>query len=487
MPYKNTEKLRSALSSTPSPSSLLSSRINSYLRGSSVTPQSTRDNILYKTFLPTSASSSDSLPFSYRPYLSNTSPSSTFTSRLIHGYGSPTLTSPYRSSSPLLSKTTNYNSNVLGEDDDDYEPETSYRRKYKIIRSPVGSPTGNDVQSLRYRSSVSPEGDDVDDDDYGYSYGTYSCPRPSGESSLKLSTYDGDYDGSYEADMAEMYDYVPYGPSRHGILELTRHEDNNHSYNLPSSSLRSLSPPPTSLVTRSILPSYSKYQDEPLTKPYQSNTLLDSIVSSTAARARQVLQDSKLPDYKHASLLLSVEGSAVSEDGKNRYGFRYYPPPIPLKGSHIGLDERILGITPKTISPADSFLSSYLNKLQDIRSDVRDHVNRSDYARLQSVAPAPRPSYAHSTVHMPVHIGGRAHSVPVSSYRSRLDNGQSHRVDVFPLVVSETTMPVDKKLHLPYYKAGGDGSGSPSKLTVLEKINIKVTTKHSHFSNAYYC
>jgi hypothetical protein len=496
VPYRNIEKMKSALSSSPSPSSLLSSRINSYLRGSSAIPHSTRDNFLYKTLLPTRSSSNDAASqFSYRPYLSDPTPTSTYYSTPSHEHRSRTLTSSYRSPSPFLARAraSSYDNDYLDNDDyDDYESETGYRRKYKIITSPVGSPLGSGVRrigdtAINYRRSVSPDGSDVEDDygDRSDRYSTYSCPRPSGAPLLKLSSYDGSYDGTYEADMAEMYDYVPFSPSRHGFLEFTRHDDNNlpSSY-LASSSLRSSSPPPSSYTSLSVFPRPSSHLDESAIKPYKSNTLLDSIVSSTAARARQVLQDSKLPDYKHASLLLSVEGSAVSEDGKNRYGFRYYPPPIPLKGSHIGLDERILGISPKSYSPADSFLSSYLNKLSGIRSEVRDHVERGDYARGRSVVAANKPTYSHSTVHLPVDIGGRAHSVPVSSYRSRLNDGQSHRFDVFPLVVSEATLPSDKKLHLPYYKAGVDTSGSPTRLTVLEKINIKAAIIGSRMDSA---
>uniref|UniRef100_A0A0B7AB22 Uncharacterized protein n=1 Tax=Arion vulgaris TaxID=1028688 RepID=A0A0B7AB22_9EUPU len=481
VPYKNFQKIRSALPSTPAPTSLLSSRIDSYLRGSSASPYSTRDNLSFKTFLPTRSSSNDVLSHvTYRPFYTDPNSSNTFSSKLIHGYNPPTHASAYRSISPYIPtvRTNTNNNDYLEDEDDEYDPETTYKRKYKIIRSPAGGQIGSGVRrigepAVTYPRSASPDGDQTDDDydDNSETYGTYSCPRPSGENSLKLSSYDGNYDGSYEADMAEMYDYVPYGPSRQGILELTEHEDNNipSSY-LTSSSLRSVSPLPAYL---SVVPTHSKYLDETQRQPYQSNTLLQSLLSNAAARAKKVLEASSLPDYKNASLVLSVEGSAVTEDGKNRYGFKYYPPPIPLKGSHIGLDERILGITPKSDSSGDSFLSNYLNKLRGIRSDVRGNVDKSEYGRVRSIAPVSSPKYVHSTVHLPVHIGDRSHSVPVSSYRSRLDNGQSHRVDVFPLVVSETTLPSGKKLQLPYYKAGGEGSGSSNQLTVLEKINIK--------------
>ncbi|XP_059147716.1 uncharacterized protein LOC131935367 isoform X3 [Physella acuta] len=451
VPYRNAEKIRSALASSPPPTSLLSSRIDSYLRGSSLPPRPfPRDiasNISYTSYLPRSSSPSNIR--SLVPYTSALSDSG-------RDY-SPS----YRSTSPYISRAeASSDYDYAGSDDEDYEPE-SYRRKYRIIRSPVSS---------SYHRAGSPDGSEDEYYDASDSFGTYSCPRPSGISPLKLSSYDGEYDGSYEADMAEMYDYVPFGPSRHGILELT-HEDDSP---LPSytSSLPRLSPPQSSLPRVTVLPSYSRSSDVALPSP-STHPLLDSLVSSTAAKARAVLANSKLPEYKNASLVLSVEGSAVSEDGQNRYGFRYYPPPIPLRGSHIGLDERILSIAPKDVSPADSFLSKYLNRLRDIRTDIRDHVNRGDYARGHSVATVSSPSpYVHRTVTMPVHISGRAHSVPVSSYRSRLDGGQHHHVDVFPLVVSETSLPSDKKLHLPVYRAGGD-SGSPTKLTVLEKINIK--------------
>lgn len=491
VPYKNLDKIRSVLSSSPAPTSLLSSRINSYLRGSSLPLHPARDSISSLTSLLPATSTHKHIisDISYRPFLPDPSSPSVYSSQLSQP-------SRNQSSSPFLPrlKLTTYNSDDLAshdDDDDDDEPETSYRRKYKIVRSPAGASYGSGVRrigepALTYPHLTSTESDDVEGDyeDSTEAYGTYSCTRPSGSSSLKLSSYEGDYDGSYEADMAEMYDYVPFGPSRHGILELSEYENaNSPSSYLTPVSVRSLSPP-LSASSLSVVPQHSRYLEDAVSKPYQSSALLDSVVSNTVARAKKVLEDSKLPDYKQASLLLSVEGSAVSPDGKNRYGFRYYPPPIPLKGSHIGLDERILSITPKSVSPADSFLSNYLNKLRDIRHEVRDHVDRGEYGRVRSLAPAgSRPTYIHSTVHMPVHIEGRAHSVPVSSYRSRLHDGQSHRVDVFPLVVGETSLPSDSKLHLPYYKAGGvgvvggerPGCESPNKLTVLEKINIKVT------------
>lgn len=457
VPYRNVEKIRSALASVPPPTSLLSSRIDSYLRGSSLParpfPRDIASNISYSSYLP--RANSPSYTRSLVPY----------TSALSDSGRDYSYSPSYRSTSPYISRAeASSDYDYAGSDDDDYEPE-SYRRKYRIIRSPVTS---------SYRRAGSPDGSEDEYYDASDSFGIYSCPRPSGISPLKLSSYDGEYDGSYEADMAEMYDYVPFGPSRHGILELT-HEDDSPlpSYTSNMSRLSRLSPPRSSLPRVTVLPSYSKSSDVAVPS-HSTNPLLDSLVSSTAAKARAVLANSKLPDYKNASLVLSVEGSAVSEDGQNRYGFRYYPPPIPLRGSHIGIDERILSIAPKDVSPADSFLSKYLNRLRDIRTDTRDHVNRGDYARGHSVATVSSPSpYVHRTVTMPVHISGRPHSVPVSSYRSRLDDGQHHHVDVFPLVVSETSLPSDRKLHLPVYRAGGD-SGSPSKLTVLEKINIKV-------------
>ncbi|CAL1541952.1 unnamed protein product [Lymnaea stagnalis] len=466
IPYRNIAKIKSALSEAPPPSSLLSSRIESYLRGSSLPPKPlSRDianSISYSSLLSRSAS-----PRELRSYAS---PYREYLPERTRSYTRSVSPASYRSPSPYVSRTDADYDYAGSDGDEDYEPE-SYRRKYKIVKTPVGIGSGSSV----YRDHSSDGSDDDEYYDADESFGTYTCPRPPGTSQNKLSTYDGGYDGTYEADMAEMYDYVPFGPSRHGILELTPEDNSNlplSSYSSQLSALPRLSPPRSQV---SLLSPHPTRLDDSRPSPTASRQILDSLVSSTAARAKAVLANSRLPEYRNASLVLSVEGSAVSEDGRNRYGFRYYPPPIPLKGSHIGIDERILSISPKPVSPADSFLSTYLNRLRDIRTDIRDHVNRGDYGRGGvSLAPLTRPSYDHRTVSVPVHFSGKAHSVPVSSYRSRLGNGQSHRVDVFPLVVSETALPSDKKLHLPVYKAGGDSSsGSSTKLTVLEKINIK--------------
>ncbi|XP_055893059.1 uncharacterized protein LOC106057882 isoform X6 [Biomphalaria glabrata] len=457
VPYRNLEKVRSALAAPPAPASLLSSRIDSYLKGSSLPPRPlSRDiasNISYSSLLSRPRSPSETRPYSpqYSVYLSESHvPRST-------------RSSYSRSPSPYVSRVSAAREYSVGGSDDEDEEDYqigSYRRKYKILKAPIAS------GPERAGSADDSEDEFYDASDY---YPSYSCPRPTGVSPLKLSTYDGDYDGSYEADMAEMYDYIPYGPSKHAILELTSEDSNDSTYKPHVSTLPRLhSPSTSSTYSYSPLP---KYTEDSLSRPPASRQLLDSLISNAASRAKAILENSKLPEYKNASLVLSVEGSAVSEDGRNRYGFRYYPPPIPLKGSQIGLDERILSISPKPVSDADSFLSTYLNRLRNIRTDVRDHADKSEYGRCTSVAP--RPSYVHQTVTVPVHISGRPHSVPVSSYRSRLSDGQSHRVDVFPLVVSEAALPVDKKLHLPVYRAGGGDSGSPTKLTVLEKINIK--------------
>uniref|UniRef100_A0A2C9JKI2 Uncharacterized protein n=1 Tax=Biomphalaria glabrata TaxID=6526 RepID=A0A2C9JKI2_BIOGL len=457
VPYRNLEKVRSALAAPPAPASLLSSRIDSYLKGSSLPPRPlSRDiasNISYSSLLSRPRSPSETRPYSpqYAVYLSESHvPRST-------------RSSYSRSPSPYVSRVSAAREYSVGGSDDEDEEDYqigSYRRKYKILKAPIAS------GPERAGSADDSEDEFYDASDY---YPSYSCPRPTGVSPLKLSTYDGDYDGSYEADMAEMYDYIPYGPSKHAILELTSEDSNDITYKPHVSTLPRLhSPSTSSTYSYSPLP---KYTEDSLSRPPASRQLLDSLISNAASRAKAILENSKLPEYKNASLVLSVEGSAVSEDGRNRYGFRYYPPPIPLKGSQIGLDERILSISPKPVSDADSFLSTYLNRLRNIRTDVRDHADKSEYGRCTSVAP--RPSYVHQTVTVPVHISGRPHSVPVSSYRSRLSDGQSHRVDVFPLVVSEAALPVDKKLHLPVYRAGAGDSGSPTKLTVLEKINIK--------------
>ena len=504
MPYHSpvTKSRRSFVDDLPSPSSLLSSKISSILRGSSVPPRplprSVASNVAYMSKLSDDTRSSD---LAMDPAVARVlSASRPISSGITSDYDSESpVMSQYRAlPSPYVSSgSAAYDYGSENEDEEGYEP---YKRKYRMIRGSAIN-TGDDGKS-EYES----------DDDYE-PYGTYSCPRPSNSSLLKLSSYDGEYDGSYDADMAEMYDYVPFGPSKTGIFELTRRERDDDSYT--SDEPYPILPSTTSTTYLSPLSSVTPMSSS-VNLP---SPVIDSLVSSTAAKAHRILQDSSssLPDYKNASLVLSVEGSAVSEDGKNRYGFRYYPPPIPLKGggASLGLDERILGIVPPMsgASPADSFLTGYLDRLRNIRADARDHVDRGDYARGRSVAPitynttssyrssspyqhrystpetytspysyssAPSVSmatlsssapYSHSTIHVPVHLSGRSTSVPVSSYRSRPRDGVSHRVDVYPLVETEARLPAaGRHIQLP----SGSGGMSPDKLTVLEKINIKV-------------
>ncbi|KAK3765136.1 hypothetical protein RRG08_027776 [Elysia crispata] len=490
----------------PSPTSLLSSKISGFLKGASVPPRplssSVASNIAYKSMLGSGPHDDVRSHKTYSDLAMDPAVSRLLSKPSVSGltsdYEADDVVPKYRAlPSPYVSSggaAPDYGSEE--EDEDGYEP---YKRKYRIIRgSAINS--GDDGKT-EYES----------DDDYE-SYGTYTCPRPSNSPLLKLSSYDGDYDGTYDADMAEMYDYVPFGPSKHGIFELTHHERDADSYAADSSSP---SLPSTTPVYLPPIPSVTSLSSG-VTLP---SPMIDSLVSSTAAKARQILRDSSssLPDYKDASLVLSVEGSAVSEDGKNRYGFRYYPPPIPLKGggASLGLDERILGIVPPLsgASSADSFLTGYLERLRNIRAETRHHVDRGDYARGRSVAPisySSTPSYrstsspyrqyssperytspysyssppsvsmatlsspySHSTIHVPVHLAGRSTSVPVSSYRSRPRDGVSHRVDVYPLVESEARLPSGRHLQL----TGGSGGMSPEKLTVLEKINIKISTE----------
>lgn len=446
LPYKN-----SSVSSLPSPTSFLSNRIHSYLRGSSVIPS--RDvrvpAVSYSSLLSDSSRYSNPYSSSYRAnnYLSNLPPISPPRSSY----------SLYRNSySPSKYDYRRYNSL----DDDDYEDDYSYRRRYR-------------TPALTYRRSVYDE-----DDDDGYDY-SYRSSRPSGGSYLKLSSYDGPYDGSYEADMAEMYDYVPFGPSRQGILELTA-DDSSPSYGRARISQCSNrgSPIPDSQKRISTISKVDNHDS------LLATSAVDSLVSNTAAKARSVIADSKLP-YKNATLVMSVEGSGKDEDG-NRYGFKYYPPPIPLHGGPVGLDERILGINPVHSNPADSFLGNYLNRLRDMHTSERDQIESTKRGSRASSVVSVRsnaPSYSHKMIDMPVNIAGQSKNVPVSSYRSRLDDGQSHRVDVYPLVETETSVPEDRKVQLPMYNEKGKAAAN---LSLIDKINIKVNVlKRSLLSLLY--
>ena len=475
----------------PSPSSFLSNRLNKYLTGSSLPTRPSIAPPTYSSLLPDPVKPNLGSSYSaYRSsYLSDPLPSPPSTSRSSYRiYPSYTPSTSLYSSRRTPSRYTSY------DDEDDYDS-GYYSRRYRSTSRPRAiSYYGNDDDldtgySLRrkYRSLSRPRATSYYDDEDDYDsyrstrrYGNYSSP--SSNSYLKLSSYDGPYDGSYDADMAEMYDYVPFGPSRSGILEVTSSGDDD-SYVYPaltSSSTRSrYSPIPDNTSVRSGR-SVSRYSqeresDRSLAKPsvVADNAMIESLVSSTAARAKAVIADSKLP-YKNASLVLSVEGNALSEDGKNKYGFKYYPPPIPLTGGPIGLDERILGINPSSNSPADSFLGGYLTRLRSMHTEERDHMDADASrraSRASSVVSTSSPSYSHRTIRMPLTISGRENSVPVSSYRTRLDDGQSHRVDVFPLVETEASVPRDRKFELPVVSASGDAK---NKLTLLDRISIKV-------------
>jgi len=475
VPYYQTDRM---LKSLPSPSSFLSNRISRYLTADSSIPLRMSSNISYESLLP------DPI----RPNYSDIGSKSSYRSYVTE----PSIYSPLsrstRGYTPLSSYRRSVSRYYPDDDDDDY----SYRRSYRSLSRPraltYDDPDTNSYSyRTRYNRSLSrPRAityDDDDDESYSTysSYSTYRPSRRSDSSYLKLSSYDGPYDGSYEADMADMYDYVPFGPSTSGILELT-----------PASGVDDYSEPRRTLTYSSDRYSPSRYSTTDRYSPIpdrapsvasishqeskpSENTMIQSLVSNTAARAKAVLADSKLP-YKNASLVLSVEGNALSEDGKNKYGFKYYPPPIPLTGGQIGLDERILGITALNNSPADSFLGDYLTKLRSMRSEERDEaesgrgVRGSSVSSTRSLVPRSSSPYSHRTIRMPLNISGRESSVPVSSYRSRLDDGQSHRVDVFPLVETEASVPAGGRYQLPMYNEKGD---SKNKLTLLDRISIK--------------
>ncbi|XP_025114831.1 uncharacterized protein LOC112576527 isoform X3 [Pomacea canaliculata] len=415
----------------------------------------------------------------------------------------------------------------------DHEPGAKpFRRRPRVLGS-SRRPAGNYYERLlrkrgKRRGKFGPyydvesiEGSDLTDvlsdtgslSDLDASYGTY-------DSSVTPSYTFQDYPLSSSPSSAYYVDqdteYVPYGPSRHlettGLLEVSSYNGNDDE-NEECSDTASLPSPmndlslstylPNSVVSsalsrspyRAVVPYTSSFLDNcldvmPSSSPSQK--LLDSLVQTAVARARSAVDALALPDYHGASLVLSVEGAGKMADGKI-VDFTYTPPPIPLFGRAPRLDDRIMGLSLKrkdVLRPVDDFLAGYVKRMESLRSQLygrQDNDKDKDKHPRYGLTAAETPSRQYSTpsystykpytsshTYVPVrHLSSqRTEHVPVTSYRRDLDDGRSHRMDVFPLSVIKPRIAesTPKAITLP---GAVTKDGSPVQLSVLDRINIK--------------
>jgi hypothetical protein len=348
---------------------------------------------------------------------------------------------------------------------------------------------------------------------YSYSPSSYSVPP---------SSYSVDPSSPYYVDQDT--EFVPFKPSRplltKGLLEFSPYDDNNDtdvaddaddnrseyssvsvrpsprtdlslSRYLPPSLDPALKSVPTSATLTSSLPRPIYQTLLPFTSstpsstttalapatPSTSQRLLEELVASSLQRAKKALSDVAVPDYHNASLLLSVEGTGVSAGGR-RIDFTYTPPPIPLYGSGLGLDDKLLALRPSTTEkPLDNFLSGYMQRMSSLRSMLNDRLDRVrrlelDARSWDSGSHYTPYKYTHSHDYLPVkHLTSqRLDRVPITTFRRRVDDDKTHRVDVIPLgeVRPRISSSSPRAISLPASATGGE------KLSMLEKINIKV-------------
>ncbi|XP_048253598.1 uncharacterized protein LOC124137947 isoform X7 [Haliotis rufescens] len=380
----------------------------------------------------------------------------------VSPYASGTQTPvTYTAGTPL----TTYDNYYVNEPD--YPELTTTRRRPKVLGTKIR--VGNYMDRLR-RKRAGQRGSskywpyyDVDDitseagdvlsetesiPDY---YGTANATHWDDEEAAggRYISYLDNGDDSY---MDEPDEYVPFKPRRRlespGVLELAPYEN---------------TPPAPELPLVSTLPYLPKISSDIGSKG--SDLYLNSIVSSSAARARTAFKNNGFGNYDNASLVLSVEGDVVSPNTGGRYGFKYYHPPVPLVGR--GLGTSVLGLPSPSSSIVDSFFGTYVNKLRDIRADFR--------SRLDSrVSPRTVPS-AYREIGTYTPSKPTDNFLPYTSFRKRLQGGTTQRVDVIELPVSERVLPSETlSLTLPETASANDKDKRDSyKLTVLDKIKIK--------------
>ena len=420
----------------------------------------------------------------------------------------------------------------------EYEPETkpSSRRRPKVLAS-SRKPAGNYYERLLkkrgkhqgrfgpYYDVESIEGSDLSGvlSDVDSVDGTYDNDGDFDSSSVSPPTYRDHQDLSTSASPSSPYyvdqdtEFVPFKPSRplqtKGLLELSPYDDDEDDDNECSYSGTLPSPTtdlslsrylPTSLTTtpsatasgvsslrlpyRSVVPYTSPPSDDSLavlSSPTPSQQLLESLVSCAVQRAKTALTDLAIPEYHGASLLLSVEGAGLSPEGK-RIGFTYTPPPIPLFGRGLSLDEKLMALRPVSVQkPVDHFLAGYMERMGALREALNDRLDKDKARRIQyglkpldvaprpSASPARVPDYTQSYDYVPVrHLSSqKLDRLPVTSFRKRQDDGRTQRVDVIPLgeIRPRLSSSTARAITIPESATGGH------KLSVLDKINIKVT------------
>ncbi|XP_046547275.1 uncharacterized protein LOC124257300 isoform X7 [Haliotis rubra] len=286
-----------------------------------------------------------------------------------------------------------------------------------------------------------------------YAIGSASHWDDEGAVGGMYTSYGDNGDRYQDSYMDEPDDYVPFRPRRRlespGVLELAPYDD---------------TPPAPELPLVSKIPYVPKISSDYGSKA--SDLYLNSIVSSSASRARTAFKNNGFGNYDNASLVLSVEGDVVSPNTGGRYGFKYYHPPVPLVGS--GLGSSVLGLPSPSSSTGDSFLGTYLNKLRDIRADFRGRLESSVSPRR--TVPSAYREIGTYTPSKPTDT-----FLPYTSFRKRLQGGATQRVDVIELPVSERVLPSETlSLTLPETASANDKDKRDSyKLTVLDKIKIK--------------
>lgn len=365
--------------------------------------------------------------------------------------GSSSVISYHRPSSPPSSTISSYTSTMPSYYSQLVSPDSPYfvdqNTEYKPIRpGPLYS---------RGLLELSPyDDDDKDEDGSSLTSNTLTSPR----SDLSLSTYN-------------------YMPACLRSRPVSTHRTVINPYSSTyTDSKPSISSSSYSSTNNSQLASTSS------SRP-QSLQMLDDLVSSSVEKAKSTLSNLAVPAYGGAQLLLSVEGEGITPEGR-RVGFTYTPSPIDLYGSTARLNNSIMALaapqtTSSVIKPVDTFLQGYVERMKALRAELdssleRDRTRRLGYEYGSSVSV---PSYyspgQYIASHEYVPVRHRASSaleqVPVTSYRRRHDDGRTHRMDVISLgEISPRSL--GRAIEIPASATGGQ------RLTVLDKINIKVNT-----------
>ncbi|KAK6186411.1 hypothetical protein SNE40_008452 [Patella caerulea] len=405
-------------------------------------------------------------------------------SRLVHGYLPPSLVTKFGSPgvSPIGSGTQtptfipNYASRSKYADlpslarsyttsmNSDFSPELDYAEKQKHKVLGTKRHTGNYYERLQRRRTGRKErskywpyydvesiagsdvGDVLSDDEYGAS--GYTAP-----------TYVPSYEYEDEDD-----DYVPFKPrydrlTSPGLLEMSPYNESAVKPDISHLSSSYLLPKSTSAVSRL----------------NENDSMVSALVAKSVAKAKEHLKDVNWGKYDNASLVLSVEGDMVHPENGERYGFRYYPQPISVRGGSI--DERIMGVTPSNLSSGDSVFFNYVSKMRDFRGGMRDRL--SDTLDTPSFSSRYDSLSKSILTRLPPLSPGYPSHMPQTSFKKRLEGGLTHQLDVYPLPLSEKAFPSQLELTTkPKTKdSKHDEFSREGPVTVLDRILIKVNSE----------